>query len=344
MSNRHHIDPNSSGAPPPIPPADSASLPPAPTIRYLRRQEIDIARWDACVVRAHNSLIYSRSFYLDAMAAGNWDALVLEDYLAVLPLTWRRKAGIRYLYQPAFTQQTGITSDQPITPTLVDAFLRTLNREFRFAEIYLNYANQDPALERHSNFILPLDAPYETLAGKYKKDLLRNLKLAGKSRPALIYVKDFDPHTALGYYQQQYAERLPSLRAEDYRHFEELCLLLQQRGQLLVRAVTDDAQIIADHHVTGNARQPLCTAVLLRDSTRLYLLQSTTPPAGRTAGANHFLLDNLIREWAGTPLILDFEGSDQPGIAHFYENFGSIDQPYFFYRRNRLPWPLRWLK
>jgi hypothetical protein len=43
-------------------------------------------------------------------------------------------------------------------------------------------------------------------------------------------------------------------------------------------------------------------------------------------------------------MILDFEGSDHPGIAHFYANFGGIDQPYFFYRRNRLPWPIRWLK
>jgi hypothetical protein len=296
------------------------------------------------VARASNSLIYSRSFYLDAMAAGNWDALVLEDYLAVMPLTWRRKAGIRYLYQPAFTQQTGVTSDQPITPMLVDAFLRALGRQFRFAEIYLNYANQDPALERHSNFILPLDAPYETLAGRYKKDLLRNLKLAGKSRPGLLYVKDFDLHTAHGYYQQQYEERLPAFRAKDYRHFEELCLLLQQRGQLLVRAVTADHHVNADRYVTGHTRQPLCTAVLLRDPTRLYLLQSTTLPAGRATGANHFLLDNLIREWAGTPLILDFEGSDQPGIAHFYENFGCIDQPYFFYRHNSLPWPLRLFK
>ncbi len=47
------------------------------------------------------------------MAAGQWDALVLDDYQAVMPLTWRSKFGIRYLYQPAFTQQTGIFSASP---------------------------------------------------------------------------------------------------------------------------------------------------------------------------------------------------------------------------------------
>ena len=37
------------------------------------------------------------------MTGGKWDALVLDDYAAVMPLTWRRKYGTRYLYQPAFT-------------------------------------------------------------------------------------------------------------------------------------------------------------------------------------------------------------------------------------------------
>ena len=79
-------------------------------IRYVPRHEIDTARWDACINRAANPLIYGFHFYLDHMAAGRWDALILGDYEAVMPLTWRRKYGIRYLYQPPYTQQTGIFS------------------------------------------------------------------------------------------------------------------------------------------------------------------------------------------------------------------------------------------
>jgi hypothetical protein len=264
------------------------------------------------------------------MAAGQWDALVLEDYRAVLPLPWRSRAGIRYLYQPAFTQQTGIFSAEAITPALVGAFLEQVSRRYRFAEIYLNYGNGHPSLKQHLNFILPLDAPYEQLSGRYKKDLVRNLRTTVRS--GHHYLKNFDLQTALRDFRREYASRLPAIKEEDYRHFEALCLLLQQRDQLLVRGVLDEAQ------------QPLCTAVFLRDKTRYYLLHSTTLPAGRATEANHFLLDQFIREYAGSPMILDFEGSDHPGIAHFYENFGSINQPYFFYRHNRLPWPLRLLK
>jgi hypothetical protein len=264
------------------------------------------------------------------MAAGQWDALVLDDYQAVMPLTWRSKYGIRYLYQPAFTQQTGIFSAGPTPPSVIEAFLLELDRHFRFVEIDLNHTNAYPSLIPRTNYILPLDAPYEQLAGQYKKDLIRNLKLS--SRSPLIYTKDFDLHTALLDFRREYTSRLPAIQDEDYRRFETLCLFLKEQSQLLTRAVVDER------------RQPLCSAVFLRDTRRFYLLHSTTLPSGRASEANHFLLDQFIREWAGSPMILDFEGSDHPGIAHFYANFGGIDQPYFFYRRNRLLWPIRWLK
>ena len=299
-------------------------------INYVQHTEIDFTRWDDRVRHSLSPLIYGHSWYLDRMAANQWDALVLGDYKAVMPLTWRSKFGIAYLYQPAFTQQTGIFSAEPVTSDIVDAFLRQLDRHFRFAEICLNYSNAHPALSPRVNFTLPLSPPYQQLAEQYKKDLVRNLKAAARTK--LIYEKDYPLETALGDFRQQYAGRLPAITKEDYVHFRQLCLYLRQQGQLLIRAVLDEQ------------RQALGSAIFLRDIHRFYLIHSTTLPAGRTTEANHFLLDQFIREFAGTPMTLDFEGSDHPGIAHFYANFGSTDQPYYFCRRNRLPWPIRWLK
>ena len=293
-------------------------------IHYLKRKDIDIRRWDACIEKASNRLVYGFHFYLDHMAGGHWDALVLGDYEAVMPLPWRRKWGLRYVYQPAFTQQLGIFGSN-LQP---DLFFQQLQSRFRFVDFYLNYQNPTPA--PHINYILSLAASYEDLASNYKKDLVRNLRLSSAAQ--LNYLHDFPLSTVLNSYHQQYASRLPYFRPEDYRNFERLCQLMHQRGQLLIRVATDAGQ------------QLLATALLFRDADRLYLLQSTTLPDGRKKEANHFLLDQLVREWAGSGLILDFEGSDQPGIAHFYANFGSSDQPYFFYRYNRLPWPVRLLK
>jgi hypothetical protein len=311
-----------------LPPDHISDLPPR-LIRYLKREDIDIPRWDNCMKRATNRLIYGFSFFLDAMTAGRWDALVLGDYEAVMPLTWRRKYGIRYLYQPAFTQQTGIFSTLPVSEPMIDAFLTTAARFFRFAEIFLNYANPFPAFETRCNFILPLDAPYQSLAAQYKKDLVRNLKLAAR---ADLHYTSGDIAGALRAYRKEYGSRLPQVKKDDYRHFEKLCTYLKERGHLILRAVI------------GADGQTLASALLLRDENRCYLLQSTTSPAGRDSKANHFLLDRLIHELADTGCILDFEGSDLPGIAHFYANFGGRQQNYFFYRHNQLPRPWRWLK
>ncbi|HWB92086.1 MAG TPA: hypothetical protein VG605_09545, partial [Puia sp.] len=282
-------------------------------------------------------------------------ALVLGDYEAVMPLTWRQKYGIRYLYQPPFTQQTGIFAPFPLSTGLIDAFLQNARQHFRFAEIFLNYGNAQSALAPHANYILRLDAPYTQIAAQYRKDLQRNLKLAARS--PLHYSTDLDLATALEGYRREYAARTPHLRPADYDNFERLCLHLQTRGQIILRAVKgptsepDEGRVIPSTTGPGEARaigpreahttvpgKFLATALLLRDEHRLYLIESTTPPAGRKTEANHFLLDQLIREFAGNDLTLDFEGSDLPGIAHFYKNFGAIDQPYYFYRHNRLPW------
>jgi hypothetical protein len=294
-------------------------------IRYLRRQDIDETKWDAVV-----DLLYGKSYYLDHMTAGQWDALVMGDYEVVMPLTWRRKWGVRYLYQPAFTQQLGLFANGPVIPQWIAFFLKKCGQYFSFGEIYLNYRNNSPVLKPFTNFILELDSPYGQLSGGYKQDLINNLKIAG--RASLRYVQDLPLPDTISLFREQYGSRLPHLSAKDYDHFGALCGALQKKGQLLLRGIVD-----------GSGRL-LATALLPRDDQRLYLLQSTVSTAGRQVSANHFLLDKVISEWSGQSMILDFEGSEQPGIAHFYRNFGAKDQPYFFYRSNRLPWPIRYLK
>ena len=68
-----------------------------PGIVYTKHTYIDKQKWDECILKSHNGLIYSTAAYLDSMA-GSWDALILNDYEAVMPLPWRKKFGIQYIY------------------------------------------------------------------------------------------------------------------------------------------------------------------------------------------------------------------------------------------------------
>lgn len=298
-------------------------------MQYIGREHIDTAKWDECINKSSNGSLYGYSFYLDHMAK-NWDALVYGDYDAVMPLTWNRKYGIKYLHQPAFTQQLGIFTHLAVTEQLVETFINELKKQYRFAEIFCNHGNSYKHFEPRPNYILSLRNTYSSINEGYKNILEKNLRRAANAD--LEYRKMDDIGHVVELYRTAYGRRLPGAKKEDYGHFKKLCLYLQKKNAVILRGAFD----------TRNSL--LASILLLKGKNRMHLLHAVTLPEGRPVQANHFLLDNLINEFAGDDLILDFEGSAVPGIADFYKSFGAVDEPYFFYRYNNLPWPLKFFK
>ncbi|MBS1598518.1 MAG: GNAT family N-acetyltransferase [Bacteroidetes bacterium] len=298
-------------------------------INYVRHESIDQEKWDRCIAHSNNELIYGYSTFLNHMAK-NWDGLILDDYDAVMPLTWNQKWGIKYLYQPPLTQQLGIFSSKGIHESLISAFIKKINSNFKFAEIFFNYSNPHPLFKPHDNYILNVEKPYIELAANYKKDLQKNLKRS--SRFQLNYTATYDLLKALRLHQEKYKHTTPHTRSKDYANFEKLCIDLAKKKEILTRAVLDENNYL------------LSVAVLLKKNTRIYLIETSTTDEGRKMQAHHFLLDAMIREFAGMNLTIDFVGSDISGIADFYKNFNPSNQSYFFYYHNELPWPLKYFK
>lgn len=281
---------------------------------------------------AINGLVYAHTDMLDAMSPG-WDALVMGDYKAVMPLTWRKKMGIRYLCQPAFCQQLGIFSAKEISREITEAFLLKAALSFRLIEINLNHANPliIPA-GTAANFVLSLQPGYENIRAQYRRDLLKNL--ARTEKFSLKYTISEDVENALVQYRLLYGNRM-NLRVMDFEAFSSLCKKWLPEGKCFVREVRLQE---------GKRDELLAIGLFLKDDSRIYNIASSTLPNGRTLEANHFLFDELIKEFSGQNLMLDFEGSDLPGVARFYQKFGPENQPYFFWKSNRLPAVLRWWK
>src|SRR5580693_3956829 len=132
-------------------------------IQYLQHHEIDKIKWDDCLDRSSNGLIYAYALYLNHMAT-HWDALVLNDYQAIMPLPWNKKYGIYYLHQPAFTAMLGIFGNC-LSEEIVKSFLDAIPRKFRLVEMSLNPKNfiSGHAFQMRNNFVLSLNNKYEDL-------------------------------------------------------------------------------------------------------------------------------------------------------------------------------------
>ena len=75
----------------------------------------------------------------------------------------------------------------------------------------------------------------------------------------------------------------------------------------------------------------------LTDKERVYFLFAASDPIARENGAMFFLVDQFIVEHAGSSLILDFEGGNDPDLGRFYKSFGAGEVYYDRILINRLP-------
>lgn len=297
-------------------------------IRYIPQQDIDKSKWDQCIEKASNGLIYGYSFYLDQMAQ-HWDALVLNDYEAVMPLTWNKRWGIKYLYQPFITAQLGVFG-QSVTPAATDDFIQSIPSSFRYIDIMLNAGNQpqSAAVNKRSNYVLSLNRPYVTIADQYNDNLKRNIR---KSEQAgLKLTTNIDVELVISLAAAQMREHGHE-SADNINRFRKLFAVLQEKGMSRTYGIFQGEQLGA-------------SAVFFSSHQRLYYILVGNHPSGREMGASHALIDAIIREQAGTENLLDFEGSDIPGLAAYYRAFGAIEEPYQALKINRLPFFLKWLK
>jgi len=300
-------------------------------IRYVPYKEIDFTKWDNCRSIAPNGLIYGYSYYLNYMAK-RWDALIWNDYEAVMPLTWNWKYGISYLYQPFLTAQLGIFGNT-ITAELLEAFLQAIPSKFRYWDFYLNHHNvytlKNFHLYKRRNYVLNLDKPYEDLYNNYRENIQRNIRKS--EQLGCRAVKNFDVQKVIALAVEQ-MRNFSRESSDNVDRFAELYNHLHQQQQ----AIT--------YGILSAKKELVASCVFIFSHHRAYYILVGNHPDGRTIGASHSLIDAFIKDHAEKKLLLDFEGSDIGNLAFFYSSFGASEENYAAIKLNKLPFYLKWLK
>lgn len=303
-------------------------------IIHIPYGRIDREKWDRCIDNALHGSLYATVLYLDHVG-GKWDALVSGDYETVMPLIFKSKGGIKYLYRPAFLPATGIFSEKKISQKTANLFVSKAFSIFKYADLTLLppsvFSEQDKKMKTSlkNNFIIPLDRQAEKIRANYDPSFAKSLRRLQKLE--LRYEESTDIKEILSLFIKLYGDKI-SMTKSGTAGFHSACVLLQKKGDVIIRKAVD------------RNGQLLCAALLLRFKGRLYNMISCMNPEGKKAEANYFLYDKIIGEFAGKALVFDLEGSDIKGIAYFYQKMGGVNEPYQFIRYNNLPALLRLIK
>lgn len=298
-------------------------------IKYLQNSEIDYQRWDSAIFNACNGNPYAFSWYLDVVCE-NWDALIVDDYQTVFPLPFKKRWGLRVLYQPFFTQQLGIFSQHPLSNENQTQLLQAISKKFKIGRLQLNSQNvvnqQLFSCYQNVNHELNLQFDYSVLYSNYSENAKRNLKKAHKAGLKINVGQSFE--NAVSMFLKYKSPALPKMPDCFFQYFSRLFSELQLRNAVeIYDACTTDGNICA-------------SVILMKVHNRLVYLFSGCTPTAYENGAQFFLVDFIIQKYAEQPFIFDFEGSNNPNLARFYKGFGSERTTYPVVLFENFPTPI----
>lgn len=295
-------------------------------IKLLHRKEINTQKWDEVIAASPAETLYPYSWYLDATAE-NWSALVMEDYRFIMPLVWKKKFHIRYLYQPVYSQQLGVFGTEYIDPFVIRKFIDYALKKYRFGVVNFNVKNmvgEDSAFEIYDriNYVLPLHKPYSELSRSYTVNASRNLK------------RSMVPNTKVD--KSVSVEELVSFKREhdlkkkseaEYHRMKSVFEVVIEQSKGHVYGMRDQGKLVA-------------AAFMAFSKTRVLYLMSVSSSQGKEQRAMFRIVDEVIRNYSNSNFSLDFEGSNIPSIARFFGGFGGRPEVYQSLSFNRLSAPL----
>jgi hypothetical protein len=269
-------------------------------------------------------LPYALAWYLDVVTPG-WEALVLNDYEAVMPLPYRVKFGVNYIYTPRFVQQLGVFGKQAVS---VDSFIKAMPAKFKYIDINLNEANAIDGIA-NTNTLLSLNSSYNDLVASFADNTKRNIKKAEKAGLQFNQLDNADEVVRLF---RANKGKYVAFADDDYKLF----------GELIKAAKVNNA--VAVYGVTDTSNRVCAGAVFLSAMGRHIFLFSGNNADARQDGAMHYLIAEFIKMHANTNTVLDFEGSNNANLVRFYLSFGGYATTYPKLKINKLPFPLNKLK
>ena len=294
------------------------------TIRFLKREELDILKYDELINNSQFVSIYCYSWYLDAVS-DNWGALVQGNYESVFPIIYTVKFGQSIIYQPFFTREIALFSKS--NTIKLDSFLDEVPKSFKKIDFGFNFKNDFSGYSREEavNQELSLIGPYEDIYKNYSTNTKRLIKKAIKANCLIEESHDVD--LFISFFKSNTGERV-NYSSYDYSNLEKLITVLLENKKGKIYQVLINGGIVAQ-------------GIYMFQDHRVTYLKGSIASLGKKNGAMFLLMNELIKLNAEQAKVFDFGGSKIESIATFYKKFGAKDRDYFIYSKNEHSWILK---
>ena len=289
-----------------------------PDIKLIKSDEIDSIMWDRCIARSHNGNVFGYSWYLDSVC-NNWDALVLGNYNAVMPLPVKKNFVFSNVFRPDFLIKTNIYQAKDFNTEVIKDFILRIPGNYRSVEIKTgnpNLINPEYKVQEQKSYKLDLISSYQTLKDSYSDYFLEQLKISEKNKTSfntgilpngLVLLS-----TITKVLNKKQADKLRILSAVSLR---------RKLGQI---------------YGAFNSKNRLSAAVLFISSHyKTYIISGVQTKEAKKKKAIFGLIDHYIKMHSEKALTLDFSGLTSL-TDDFFKGLGATEYPQYIMKKKNI--------
>lgn len=284
-------------------------------LKYLTHHQIDKERWDSAIKDSQNRLLYALSWYLDIVSP-NWEAIVSDNYKIVMPLTIKDVNGKRCFYKPFFLQFLGVFGNN-LDEEIIYEFIKEAKSKVDCINVWFNPENmltESDHYKKRQTQILELNKSLEDLLLGCNRSNKLNLKKAEKAN--LFIKKEDNIEELISTFNDMYNKKnVEGVTNEDYINLRKIANYAYKNLEYEYYSVYHNNNV--------------CSIALLIKWEKRYVTYCATSDIGRDKRSIFLLYNQFIKDHAEENAILDFAGSNIPGVAYMNKGFGAVEQNYF---------------
>jgi hypothetical protein len=296
------------------------------TIRYLHNDLIDFAKWDKCIDNALNGNIFGYSWYLSS-ACTRWDAIIADDYQAVLPLPLVDKWGFKFISQPVLVSQLSVYFQKTLSETELETFIKYIPDEFKRIQYYFGKYSNYHSGNIYRTYEIDLISKYEKISSNYSASL-KDMLLESHDRKISV-INGLQVLDVLGLINKSGFSILYPLK----KNIENKVLRLLM-AQVLRNNTGELVGIYNEYH------EIIAAFFFASSHQKIHLVFAIYNRYAKKHSLHLTAIDYIMKKYAernATLCIYDDKTTD-------YRMFGCSVYENPIVNINRLPWYLNWLK
>jgi len=294
------------------------------SVRYIENSKINRKKWDLCIKEAINIDLVAFSWFLDSVCE-DWDALVFDDYKAVMPLPFVRQGRFELLKQPILTKYLGVYSVELFTEKLVNSFLEAIPPKFKRCSLGLGpFTPLEMPLVDYSKNVYELDlvTDFKLIKQGFSPEATRRVEHAKK---AGLVVE----HELPAKYFVEILKHYPHNNSKTYTESE-----LRKISSVISSALRYGlGEVVAIY----TPKKKLCAAgFFLSYINQSALMLCSITNSGKDRRADYLMIYEYIKKKSFKPETLSFYLDNYSRHDKIADYFGA--QPVVFgkYRRNTM--------